>query len=350
MREHAELLVILIKLFDWVVIISSGVLSFHLLEASKSFPAYDGIMPASYLNALGIAFLLSAWWFPAFNVYKSWRGESLFEELRMILLSWSVSMIALLIFMVFTKTTTEFSRHWLALWFGLVLMGLFLSHISLRLTLRYLRKHGLNQRYIVLVGSGVLAAQVADRVQASNWLGLAIVGFFSDESSPLNQLNRLGKLNELLQYVDQHEIDQVWLTLSLKEMDKIEKICQELHSVSVEVLLVPDISSLRLLNHSVIQMDGMPVIKMSVSPMKGTNAIIKYLEDKLLAIFILLLISPLMLITAVAVKLSSPGPVFYRQERISWNGKRFQMLKFRSMLVDSDKELIWGQANNRAAS
>jgi len=347
MREYATLLVILIKLLDWSLILSGGALSFYLLEASKNFPAYQGLMPNSYLNALGIAFLFSAWWFPAFNVYKSWRGESLFEEARTLLLSWGVSMMALLVFMVFTKTTTEFSRHWLGLWFGLVFVGLVLSRICLRLVLRYLRKKGLNQRHIILVGSSVLTAQVAARVQVSDWMGLEVSGFFSDENSSVDGLNKLGDLSKVVDYVEQHNVDQVWLTLPLKDMDKIEVICQQLHSVSVEVLLIPDISSLRLLNNSVSQIGGMPVINMSVSPMKGANAIVKWLEDKLLSIFILLLISPLMLIIAFAVKLSSSGPVFYRQERVSWNGKRFQMLKFRSMPTDSDKDIVWGQAKNK---
>jgi len=347
MREYATLLVILIKLLDWSLILSGGALSFYLLEASKNFPAYQGFMPNSYLNALGIAFLFSAWWFPAFNVYKSWRGESLFEEARTLLLSWGVSMMALLVFMVFTKTTTEFSRHWLGLWFGLVFVGLVLSRICLRLVLRYLRKKGLNQRHIILVGSSVLTAQVAARVQVSDWMGLEVSGFFSDENSSIDELNKLGDLSKVVDYVEQHNVDQVWLTLPLKDMDKIEAICRQLHSVSVEVLLIPDISSLRLLNNSVSQIGGMPVINMSVSPMKGANAIVKWLEDKLLSIFILLLISPLMLIIAFAVKLSSSGPVFYRQERISWNGKRFQMLKFRSMPTDSDKDIVWGQAKNK---
>ena len=347
MREHAALLVILIKLLDWFIIVGGGIVCFHFLEPSKNFPVYDGVLPVTYLNALGIAFLLSAWWFPAFNVYKSWRGESLFEEVRMLLLSWTVSMIALLVFMVFTKTTTEISRHWLGLWFGLVFVGLVLSRISLRLVLRYLRKKGLNQRHIVLVGSSALTAQVAARVKVSDWMGLEISGFFSDKNSAIDGLNKLGDLSKVIDYVEQHKVDQVWLTLSLKDMDKIEMICHQLHSVSVEVLLIPDISSLRLLNHSISQIDGMPVINMSVSPMRGANAIVKWLEDKLLSTFILLLISPLMMVIALAVKFSSPGPVLYHQERISWNGKKFQMLKFRSMPTDSDKDIIWGQAKNK---
>lgn len=249
--------------------------------------------------------------------------------------------------MVFTKITTEFSRHWLALWFGIVFIGLVLSRLSLRTVLRYLRKKGLNQRHIILVGSNDLTAQVAARVQPADWMGLEISCFFCDENGTIKGLNKLGDLNQLVDYVEKHNIDQVWLTLSLKDMDKIETICHQLHSVSVEVLLIPDISSLLLLNHSISQIDGMPVIHMSSSPIKGTNAIIKWLEDKLLSTFILLLISPIMLLIAIAVKLSSPGPVFYRQERISWNGTRFQMLKFRSMSINSDQELIWGQAQNK---
>ena len=347
MRDNAVLLLIFIKLLDWILILAGGILSFYLLEESKNFPPYDGLMPTSYLTALGIAFLFSAWWFPAFNVYKSWRGASLFEETRTLLFSWGASIVALLVFMVFTKTTTEFSRHWIALWFGLVFVGLVLSRITLRILLRYLRKKGLNQRHIILIGSNSLTAQVAARIQSSDWLGLDISGFFSDENGTIEGINKLGDLSQLIDYVEEHDIDQIWLTLPLKEMDKIETICHQLHSVSVEVLLIPDISSLRLLNYSISQIDSMPVIHMSVSPMKGTNAIIKWLEDKLLSTFILLLISPLMLIIALAVKFSSPGPVLYRQERVSWNGTRFQMLKFRSMPMNSDKELIWGNAQNK---
>lgn len=347
MREHATLLVILIKLLDWLLIITGGAASFYMLESSKDFPPYDGFMPPSYLNALGIAFLLSAWWFPAFNVYKSWRGESLFEEIRTLLLSWGLSMMALLVFMVFTKTATEFSRHWIGLWFTIVFFSLMLSRFVLRLVLRYLRKKGFNHRHIVLVGHGELTTQVAERIQNSKWMGLKITGTFSDDKIPVKGLSQLGSIAELVDFVEQHQIDQVWLTLSLRDMDKIETICSQLHSVSVEVLLLPDISSLRLLNHSVTQIDGMPVINMSMSPMKGVNVLVKWVEDKIISSLILLLISPLMLAIALAIKLSSSGPIFYRQERIGWNGKRFQMLKFRSMPVDSDQNLVWGQAHNK---
>lgn len=347
MREHATILLLLIKIFDWLLIVACGAVSFFVLEPSKNFPSYDGFMPQNYLHALVLAFVLSAWWFPALSVYKSKRGESLFEEMRTLFIGWGASMLALLVFMVFSKTTTDFSRHWLALWFAVVFFSLVVSRVLLRLALRHLRQRGFNQRHIVLVGNGALASQVAERIQSSEWMGLKVVGFFGQKPQSESALPHLGEIGEVVAYAEQYDVDQVWLTFSLKEMEQIDSLSQQLMTVAVDVMLVPDISSLRLLNHSVSQIDGMPVINMSVTPMRGGNALIKWLEDKLLSLIILLMISPLMVLIAIAVKLSSPGPVFYRQERISWNGKRFNMLKFRSMPVDSDKDLVWGQAKNK---
>jgi putative colanic acid biosynthesis UDP-glucose lipid carrier transferase len=346
MREHSDLLVLLNKLLDWAFIIGGGFLCFYVLEPSKNFPAYDGLMPINYLHALGMTFLLSAWWFPAFDVYKSWRGESLFEEIRTLLFSWSACLIALLVFMVFTKTTTEFSRHWMGLWFVTVFFALVMSRIVLRLILRSVRKKGLNQRHIVIVGNGQHTRQVIDRVQKSDWMGLSIRGIFANPGN-ITAIPNLGTAEQLIPFLEHHDIDQVWMTFSLKDMEQIDKLCRQLHKIAVEVILIPDISSLRLLNHSVSQMDGMPVIHMSASPMKGANVLVKWLEDKLLSLLILVLISPLMVSIALAIKLTSQGPVFYRQERVSWNGKRFMMLKFRSMPVDSDQQLIWGQAQTK---
>jgi len=348
-KLYSEFLSILIKLQDWFVIILCGMGTFFFLEPEKNFPAYDGFMPQSYLSALIITFLLSAWWFPSFNVYKSWRGESIYEEIRTLFFGWSSSILGLIVFLVFTKTTETFSRHWIGLWFVVAFFFLLLSRVVLRLILRKFRKKGLNQRSIVLVGAGDLSRQVTDKITAAPWMGLHINGYFTDESNQggIAELKNLGNLEAVVAYVEKNQIDQVWLTLPLKEMDKIEQLSLELGKVAVNVMLIPDISSLRLLNHSISQFDGLPIIDISVTPIVGKNAIIKWLEDKLISLLILVLISPLMLVIALAVKVSSKGPVLYRQERVSWNGNSFKMLKFRTMPVNSDQDLVWGNAKNK---
>ncbi|TXL09983.1 hypothetical protein BMR08_11210, partial [Methylococcaceae bacterium CS2] len=187
--------------------------------------------------------------FPIFNVYKSWRGSSIAEEVLTLLFSWTCAILGLLAFLFFTKTATEYSRHWFLLWFVSAYLGLIFSRITLRMVLHSIRNRGLNQRHIVLVGGSPLNQQVTKKLESSSWMGLKIAGYFYHNNE--NQdLEYLGDIDTVVQYVEQHDIDQVWITLPLTQMDKIERLSRQLHSVTVDVMLIPDIASLRLLNYS----------------------------------------------------------------------------------------------------
>lgn len=121
---------------------------------------------------------------------------------------------------------------------------------------------------------------------------------------------------------------------------------------TVTVRLIPDIFGLSLLNHSLTEVAGLPVINVSVSPMHGANRAVKFFEDKIIASLILILISPLMAAIAIGVKLSSTGPIFYRQDRVSWNNKVFVMHKFRSMPIDCESNTgpVWAKPNQKRAT
>ena len=347
-KEHSASLTYLMKLIDSVIIIGTGVASFFILEPIKHFMPYTGFMPESYLTIIILGFMFSAWWFPAFNVYQSWRWASLFSEMRGLLIGWTFATIGLLTFIFFTKTATEFSRHWFIVWFVSVYVVLLLQRFILRRILHILRHRGVNLRHIVIVGDGLLTEELIEKIQQAKWMGLNIKGIFAD--MPINNITtlpHLGKTQDVLNYVESNAIDQVWITLPLKAMEKIENLCRQLHSVVVEVKLVPDIASLRLLNYSVMQLDGIAVINMSISPMSSGHRLFKWLEDKIISFIILLIISPLLAIIALAVKFSSSGPILYKQERVGNNGSKFQMLKFRSMPVDADKEIVWGSAQEK---
>ena len=116
-RENSSLLVFFMRLLDAGLIFASGAFCFYLLEPIKNFPDYTDLMPRAYLTAQCVAILLSAWWFPAFNVYRSWRGASLFAEIRPLAYGWLASIVGLVVFIFFTKSADDFSRHWLGLWF-----------------------------------------------------------------------------------------------------------------------------------------------------------------------------------------------------------------------------------------
>lgn len=348
-REHASLLVFFMRVLDACLIFASAIASFYWLAPIKHFPDFSGWLPTHYLSALGVTVLLAAWWFPIFNVYRSWRGAGLYAELRPLAAGWLASLVGLVAFIFFTKSANEYSRHWLGLWFLTAFASMALARLMLRLALRQARKHGLNLRRIVLVGGGSKSLEIARRIEAAPWLGLKVVGYFDNDETAANAtlLPKLGHLPQLADFLQNHTIDQVWITLTLREMEAIDQVCRELEKTATDILLVPDITGWRLLNHSVVQINGLPLIQIAASPMNENNVLLKWLEDKALALLILILSSPLLLAIALAVKLSSPGPVLYRQERVSWNGKPFYMLKFRSMPIDTDRrhgQPVWGQA------
>ena len=145
------------------------------------------------------------------------------------------------------------------------------------------------------------------------------------------------------------EVDEVWLALSLSEEAAIKDALHALRHSTASIRFAPDMFTLRLINHGVSDVLGVPMFDLSTSPMTGTNQLVKWLEDKVLSSLILLLISPIMILLALGVKLTSPGPVFYRQERVGLNNKPFHMLKFRSMPVDTEKSGVqWGGSAAKA--
>ena len=355
-KEHASVLALIIRLQDWFLVVITGYLSFLVLEKSKRFPPYESFLPTDYLLALIIVFLLSAWLLPLFYQYKTWRGESILDEVRGILAGWFVVFSLFLAIVVFAKYSHHFSRTWIFLWFSFGVLAFIISRIILRFSLYFFRKKGLNQRHIVIVGSGELGQRIAAKIKVAAWTGLQITGFFSDipnqqaNSEDIADIPDLGKISEVVAYVDKNNIDQVWIAMSLRHIDKIRNLIDELHTVAVDVRLIPDIFSLRLLNHSISLVDGIPVINMSVTPMVGANKLVKWMEDKILSFIILILISPLMIIIALVIKLTSSGPIFYKQERVSWNGKKFEMLKFRTMVVNVDEQMggpVWGGSKDK---
>lgn len=147
------------------------------------------------------------------------------------------------------------------------------------------------------------------------------MGTFGDE--PLTDCNLLGDFNDIENYINEHceEIDQIWIALPLSDELLVEQTLHGLRNATQTIRYIPDLRGFRLINNSVSDITGMPVINLSMSPVSGSNQLLKSLEDKFLSGIILLMISPILIVLAIGVKLTSPGPVFYRQERVSWNNK-----------------------------
>jgi putative colanic acid biosynthesis UDP-glucose lipid carrier transferase len=268
--------------------------------------------------------------------------------------------LLLLLFLAFAaKLGAEFSRVWLGLWTFLSWLALIISRVVLRIALRNLRARGFNLKRIVVVGATDLGKELVERIRTSPWMGMEVLGVFVNTGEPnafeddsKQDTTLLGNLKQIAGYVNQNQVDQVWITLALKDEELIKDVLHDLRHSTVDIRFVPNIFEFRLLNHSMTEVGGLPVINLSVSPMEGVNLFIKTVEDRILSFLILLITSPLFLVFAALVKFSSPGPIFYRQERIGWSGKSFTMLKFRTMPVDVERQSgpVWAKPEEKRAT
>ena len=246
-----------------------------------------------------------------------------------------------------TQSGEDYSRSWVGIWLVSTWAALVVSRIVLRLALRWLRSSGFNHRHIIIVGTGEQALVVADRLMGTAWFGLEIDAFFGSDAGCLSK-KYLGKVlipdyECLSEYISHHDIDQVWIALPHTEEAKIRGVINVLEGANVEIRYVPDIFEYQLMHHSLAEMAGVPVVNISYSAIDGANRVVKLMEDYLMAFLLLVLTSPVMLLIAGGVKLSSPGKILYRQRRVGWNGKEFTMFKFRSMPPEAEKETgpVW---------
>jgi len=335
LKEHSSVLNVIFHMGDWFMVALTGWLAHWCYLGRPSL--HD-----RYEIALLVGVLLTALIFPRFNIYRAWRGASLLDELRLITLAWGGVIVSLVAIAFVTKMGATYSRGWALIWAGSSWFGLIASRVFIRNLLSWMRARGFNQRRIVIVGAAGLGQEVAARLRAMPWAGLQVVGFFCDDkalrsTSPCGY-PVLGRLDDLPAFVQREAVDQVWLAMPLSQEDRVRSVLHSLRYATVDIRFVPDVFGFRLLNHSVTDVAGMPVMNLSVSPMEGLNRFVKGLEDRVLAILILILISPLLLLIAIGVKFSSPGPVLFKQKRHGWDGREIRVYKFRTMVLHQEPE------------
>jgi putative colanic acid biosynthesis UDP-glucose lipid carrier transferase len=312
---------------------------------------YQGtpIVPLAYWIAIFAVALCSVVVFPATGLYRPERGASLVEDLRALVYGW-LTLVAVGVLAVFaTKTGDLYSRAWVGLWIGAGLLLQIAMRLGLRLTLRGLRRRGYNLRHICIVGAGDLGREVVARLRRAPWTGLHLRGFYDDTpeltGGEVDGVPVLGTIDQLSRDLEQGDLDQVWIALPLRAEERIHQLVTDMRAFSVQVRYVPDIFGFQLLRHSFSEVAGMPVIGLTDTPMEGVQRVFKAVEDFTLGGLALLVLAPLLLALTLGVKLSSPGPVLYRQQRVTWNGRHFTMLKFRSMQVGAERASgpVWSQ-------
>jgi len=277
----------------------------------------------------------------------SWvKAKSLFEELTNTLGQWFLIIGILLFFGYATGYLNHFMKQVILLWGVLTPLILVSCHL---LVGRYLS----SQHYIssvkktaVIIGVNELSRQLQDRINTSAELAIEVKGFFDvvSERSPAqpqwDSLQLIGAVNQLPSYVKSNKIDLIYIALPPSLHEEIMTVLDDLKDTTASIYFVPNFFIADLIQARIDEIDGMPVVALCETPFSGFNGFVKGVSDLILATIILCLISPILIVLGIGVKLSSPGPVLFRQRRYGLDGHEIVVYKFRSMTVTEDGDKV----------
>lgn len=293
--------------------------------------------------------------FPALGIYRSWRGKPLSDLLWRTALAWLLVECTGVLMSFSVHRADALSRTWLVLWAFTTIALLLAVKALVYSTLRRLRRQGLNQKSVAIVGSGPYATFLIERMKARPDAGFAPVCVFDEEPDDARDPTSADRdsghtahaaisgvpierdFAKLVQLVKRRAIRELWLALPMSHEPTIHRIVTAFRNDFVNIRFIPDVSSLSLLNQEVVDLLGVPAINLAASPLGDVRALPKLVFDRLFALAALIALMPVMAVIAVAVKLSSPGPVFFRQRRLGADGNTFEIYKFRTMKVHAEQ-------------
>ena len=258
--------------------------------------------------------------------------------------SWLSLLVILTLCGYATRSLGLFNFNVLA-WWALVTPALLWTTVFTgRKTLRYLAALPGNRRTAVVVGAGALGVKVARGFQLRRELGLTFLGFFDDRTDDRVDAEavgqRLGSLRQVADFVRAHGVHEVYITLPLGSQPRILELMEQVQGTTASVFFVPDVFGISIIQGRLQDMNGVPVVGLCETPFTGINRLVKTTADMMLATVILVLISPVLLLIAIGVKLTSPGPALFRQRRNGLDGEEIVVYKFRSMRSLDDGQVV----------
>jgi putative colanic acid biosynthesis UDP-glucose lipid carrier transferase len=299
---------------------------------------FDGRFGGSYLILSLLVFSMT---FPG-DLGRDTAGNG--DLARGIFAGWLTIVALLLLLGWASETLVYFDLRTLMAWVVMTPPAMFAAHRVIPLILpRVLAVEGL-QRTAVIAGANGLGRDLGLHLRSRPLLGIRFAGYFDDRGSPRDRdqesRDNLGDLTNLAEYVKQHHIDLIYVTLPMTSQPRILKLLEDLHDTTASVYFVPDIFVYDLIQARMETIGGIPVLAVCESPFYGADGLIKRISDIVFATVILILIAPLMLAIALAVKFTSPGPVLFSQRRYGLDGKEILVYKFRSMNVLEDGNVV----------
>lgn len=335
------------QLLNHLNVFSDGVLSYLMLPLAYWLRFYvlpDGVesVPLQNYLRLGIVFVLvQLFTYSALGLYQSSRKTRIRDELATILRA-SVLDMLLLLGWLFIGHSEHYSRWTLAWFFALstgVLMG---KHAALRKLLRAMRRSGKNLKHVILIGSGDLAQRYLRELRNDRELGYQVVGYVARHPARGFDAPYLGGYEALENVLDRHNPDEVVSAIETEDYARTPQIIQACEQAGVKLAIVPFYAGYMPAHPQFDELNGIPLMNIRRIPLDNfANAFVKRAIDIVGSLLLIVLLSPIMLICAVGVKISSPGPVLFKQRRVGRGKRDFFMYKFRSMRVNSTQDSAW---------
>ncbi len=339
-RQHETKVSLMARLFDASIIVASLWFTSYLLE--------DGIWTEQMMLAAACAVGLFAFFSHSNELYRSWRGAPLGREIKQLWMSWFGVFLSLVTLSYLTESTKEYNDFTITSWTILVPTLMTIWRASLHIIVGYLRQQGLNTRYVAIAGACDIGNKLANTINNSPWMGLDVTGFYDDRSPagarPLATQSHeiLGNLDELVEKAKMGEIDSVYIALPMKAEERIRDLIHKLADTTASVHIVPDffMYSLMKMNTSLSHVGDLPTVSVHETPFYGVDGLVKRIEDIIFATLIMCIIAIPMLVIAATIKITSPGPVIFKQRRYGLQGQEIEVWKFRSMSVCEDGDHV----------
>jgi len=326
-----------LRLADLLVVPGAAILT-HLLRYGTAAPSQ------AQRVMFGVVLLSTIICFAIAPVYRHWRARGLLVDLWVLLLSWTAVFGLFSMYAVLADVADGVPTFWLIGWYSLGLAGMTVTRIGLRVQLHRLRAQGLDRERVLLVGLRAPSLKLHRLLRGKPEMGKEVVGYFATQGDIPTRRNGdaprlLGRIEDVPEYLDTHrgEFDQLWVSLPMGSGPQIKDMLKKIERYPIPVRIIPDISGFGPLNPGVHQVGNVPMIGIRQGLWDRNFRLVKRIEDIVVAGAAVVVLSPLLLVLALGVKLSSPGPVLFRQRRHGLGGKEFWMLKFRSMRVHAEQ-------------
>ncbi|WP_162244327.1 undecaprenyl-phosphate glucose phosphotransferase [Sphingomonas sp. Leaf339] len=320
------------RLFEGLTVLVVGLIGIWLTFITFDLTPLDEYVRVAWLSAVVYALIGELT-----GCYDVDARFSLRYGWTRVLTAWVGSCVAMLTLAFFLKASEGFSRGWAVFWFVSVALSLVVVRGLTTVGLRSLKRRGIFNERVAILGANTQGRRLASYIRSNSVLTVDIVGCYDDRATGDDGgcIPMRGGVEQLLTDIRAERIDQVIVAMPFASDEELQDVVGRLAMLPVLIRLAPDLSSFTMAGQSMVMLGDLPLMTLFERPINDVDQVIKRVEDLLLGSIVLILAAPFLAIVALAIKLDSPGPVFFKQEREGFNHRRFRIWKFRSMRSDT---------------